>query len=221
MMLQINTVMLGEIASPGVRHSGVQQNTSGLPNVSTTSMRGDMVWYGRGDGSFQAMDLLTGRFKQKLKTKGTSSTCMQTTSCTWPYVVPIGEDPAAHGHWCAFTDLYNTIPYHTIPCRVCLLFINTHVWSSIASGQPVMNTRLPLWAVLRVWTVRTGWGKYSEGATATFSPPGPVCLVTLSLSEAGPGRFGRQVSVTGIYHTMPYHTHFGPTFVANGAAQTL
>ena len=24
-----------------------------------------------------------------------------------------GEDPAAHGHWCAFTDLYHTIPYHT------------------------------------------------------------------------------------------------------------
>ena len=36
------------------------------------------------------------------------------SSCTWPYVVPIGEDPAAHGHWCAFTDLYHTIPYHTI-----------------------------------------------------------------------------------------------------------
>ena len=30
-------------------------------------------------------------------------------------------------------------------------------------------------------------------------------LVTLSLSEAGPGRFGRQVSVTDIYHTIPYH----------------
>ena len=29
-----------------------------------------------------------------------------------------------------------------------------------------------------------------------------VCLVTLSLSEAGPGRFGRQVSVTDIYHTI-------------------
>ena len=29
-------------------------------------------------------------------------------------------------------------------------------------------------------------------------------LVTLSLSEAGPGRFGRQSSVTDIYHTMPY-----------------
>ena len=36
---------------------------------------------------------------------------MQTTSCTWPYVVPIGEDPAAHGHWCAFTDLYHTMPW--------------------------------------------------------------------------------------------------------------
>ena len=32
--------------------------------------------------------------------------------------MPIGEDPAAHGHWCAFTDLYHTIPYqlhHTTP----------------------------------------------------------------------------------------------------------
>ena len=39
---------------------------------------------------------------------------MQTTSCTWPYVVPVGEDPAAHGHWCTFTDLYHTIPCHSI-----------------------------------------------------------------------------------------------------------
>ena len=38
------------------------------------------------------------------------------------------------------------------------------------------------------------------------SPARSVCLVTLSLSEAGPGRFGRQVSVTDIYHTIPYHT---------------
>ena len=37
-------------------------------------------------------------------------------------------------------------------------------------------------------------------------PARSVCLVTLSLSEAGPGRFGGQVSVTGIYHTIPYHT---------------
>ena len=34
-------------------------------------------------------------------------------------------------------------------------------------------------------------------------PARSVCLVTLSLSEAGPGRFGRQVSVTDIYHTVP------------------
>ena len=34
-------------------------------------------------------------------------------------------------------------------------------------------------------------------------PARSVCLVTLSLSEAGPGRFGCQVSVTDIYHTMP------------------
>ena len=37
-------------------------------------------------------------------------------------------------------------------------------------------------------------------------PARSVCLVTLSLSEAGPGRFGFQVSVTDIYHAMPYHT---------------
>ena len=36
-------------------------------------------------------------------------------------------------------------------------------------------------------------------------PARSVCLVTLSLSEAGPGRFSRQVSVTDIYHTIPYH----------------
>ena len=36
-------------------------------------------------------------------------------------------------------------------------------------------------------------------------PARSVCLVTLSLSEAGPGRLGRQVSVTDIYDTIPYH----------------
>ena len=35
-------------------------------------------------------------------------------------------------------------------------------------------------------------------------PARSVCLVALSLSEAGPGRFGGQVSVIDIYHTMPY-----------------
>ena len=35
-------------------------------------------------------------------------------------------------------------------------------------------------------------------------PARSVCLVTLSLSEAGPGRFGRQQSSTDIYHTIPY-----------------
>ena len=36
-------------------------------------------------------------------------------------------------------------------------------------------------------------------------PARSVCLVTLSLSEAGPGLFGRQASVTDIYHAMPCH----------------
>ena len=26
--------------------------------------------------------------------------------------MPIGEDPAAHGHWCIFIDFYHTMPYH-------------------------------------------------------------------------------------------------------------
>ena len=42
-------------------------------------------------------------------------------------------------------------------------------------------------------------------------PARSVCLVTLSLSEAGPGRFGGQVSVTDIYHTIPYQLHSGAT----------
>ena len=39
-------------------------------------------------------------------------------------------------------------------------------------------------------------------------PARSVCLVTLSLSEAGPGRFGRQVSVTDLpCHAMPVHLY--------------
>ena len=43
-----------------------------------------------------------------------------------------------------------------------------------------------------------------------------VCLVTLSLSEAGPGRFGCQVSVTDIYHAIPYPTPFRVRFSGGG-----
>ena len=80
-----------------------------------------MVWYGRG---VLLWDLVCVVLPNALKhgraamadyvTNGYGYP-KQTTSCPWPYVVPIGEDPAAHGHWCAFTDLYHTIPYHTIP----------------------------------------------------------------------------------------------------------
>ena len=35
-------------------------------------------------------------------------------------------------------------------------------------------------------------------------PARSVCLVTLFLSEAGPGRFGCQRSVTDIYHTIAW-----------------
>jgi hypothetical protein len=37
-------------------------------------------------------------------------------------------------------------------------------------------------------------------------PARSVCLVTLSLSESGPGCFRRQVFITDIYHTISYHT---------------
>ena len=40
--------------------------------------------------------------------------------------------------------------------------------------------------------------------------PAPTCYPAgwiKSLSEAEPGRFGRQSSVTDIYHAMPYHTY--------------
>ena len=37
-------------------------------------------------------------------------------------------------------------------------------------------------------------------------PACSVFLVTLFLSEAGPGHFGRQLFFTYIYHTIPYTT---------------
>ena len=42
-------------------------------------------------------------------------------------------------------------------------------------------------------------------------PARSACLVTLSISETGPGpgRFGGQISVTDIYHTIPYHEVIG------------
>ena len=47
-------------------------------------------------------------------------------------------------------------------------------------------------------------------------PARSVCLVTLSLSEAGTGRFGRQSSLTDIYRTMEYccrgHNRMLPVF---------
>ena len=50
-------------------------------------------------------------------------------------------------------------------------------------------------------------------------PARSVCLVTLSLSEAGPGRFGRQASVTDIYHTIPYLVQICSTHVHIEAAK--
>ena len=51
-------------------------------------------------------------------------------------------------------------------------------------------------------------------------PARSVCLVTLSPSEAGPGRFGRQASVADIYHTtMPCHAMHQPARPIMGRAQ--
>ena len=46
------------------------------------------------------------------------------------------------------------------------------------------------------------WGTYA----CPQCLPSDMVRYTLSLSEAGPGRFGRQVSVTDICHTIPCHT---------------
>ena len=61
--------------------------------------------------SSRAPDYITNGYGFPMQTTYHTTTQFS-TNCTWPYVVPIGEDPAAHGHWCAFTDLYHTIPYH-------------------------------------------------------------------------------------------------------------
>ena len=66
----------------------------------------------------------------------------QTISCTWPYVVPIGEDPAAHGHWCAFTDLYHTIPYHTYPTTKLHQHKRTHAHTN--TSVPGLNNKAAL-----------------------------------------------------------------------------
>ena len=97
------------------------------------------LWYGRGmvevcEGAPVAVSgwVLTDRHDLP----------MQTTSCTWPYVVPIGEDPAAHGHWCAFTDLYHTIPY-LAPCAAnslhrVMLAVTTSV-SNVIGGTGTLG----------------------------------------------------------------------------------
>ena len=92
---------------------------------------------------------------------------MQTTSCTWPYVVPISEDLAAHGHWCAFTDLYHTIPYTTFgfvhrELAVARLFSyasNRHAAVGLASAFDVAAhiyswqecVRVPKFVLLHSW----------------------------------------------------------------------
>ena len=46
------------------------------------------------------------------------SCCIQSSCCYLP-AVQFSHEHTLHGHWCAFTDLYHTIPYHTILRRGC------------------------------------------------------------------------------------------------------
>ena len=50
-------------------------------------------------------------------------------------------------------------------------------------------------------------------------PARSVCLVALSPSEAGPGRFGGQASVMDIYHAMPCHATVKGAFAGATAAR--
>ena len=88
---------------------------------------------------------------------------MQTTSCTWPYVVPVGEDPAAHGHWCAFTDLC-----HAMPCQAVgnMKLFNNH---SGSRGLPCLAEGI-YWAT--GLSLTTPFTEGRPGVNDKASPPG-------------------------------------------------
>ena len=48
-----------------------------------------------------------------------------------------------------------------------------------------------------------------------------VVVVVVYLSEAGPGRFDRQQSLTDIYHTIPYHTIYRSSDISVGPVRGL
>ena len=63
--------------------------------------------------------------------------------------IAIGEDPAAHGHWCAFTDLY-----HAIPCTRTKCDVMASTWTVIAglatavaagNAPQVVSQRVAIW----------------------------------------------------------------------------
>ena len=80
---------------------------------------------------------------------------MQTVGCTWRQVVPVGEDPAAHGHWGTFTDLYDAMPCHAAlhwcersrdPDRINMGFLGR--WGTHACPQCLPSDVVPV----RSWT---------------------------------------------------------------------
>ena len=93
--------------------------------------------------------------------------------------------------------LRRPLPYHTIPYKLYQWHVragktNGWRWGSGAFriGPRGVENKVP-----QLWAMRALFPPYWIILRS-------VCLVTLSLSEAGPRRFGRQVSVTDIYHTM-------------------
>ena len=88
-----------------------------------------------------------------------SVTCLRYAECSSaPDHIINGYIPAAHGHWCAFTDLYHAIPYHMVarcrqltpwygmvchgmPCARSCLSVRTQPLT--ATGAPSQTSTIP------------------------------------------------------------------------------
>ena len=99
---------------------------------------------------------------------------------TIPYhTIPYHTIPAAHGHWCAFTDLYHTIPYHT----------------------PLYQGNL----LATVLFQRTPFTEGCAGAISLAPWPSIARSQLKKMYHVSVDLFGTgQVSVTDIYHTIPW-----------------
>ena len=81
----------------------------------------------------------------------------QTVSCarvTWRWVVLVGEDQAAHGHWCTFTDLCHAMPHQLLSLPLSLPPAPTCYpaqWDGSRSGYAVAAFPLPRCSFLGRW----------------------------------------------------------------------